>query len=213
MAANDYYNTSFSPHGASSQQQQHHHSPTHADSPLPPVPTNHSAQSISPVNSPFDDSHRYDYPSTTNLTHAQSTSSSAYADTAYHGAQSPHGYNSRYDPPANHSDPFADQNAIPLQNQGKMGGGHATTGVYGADPEGRYPPEKRRKKKGWFSGRVTWVVYFLTTVQIAVFIGEIIKNGTLKSCIFRPLVFAIADGSVLQFALHCAADTDHTQAS
>jgi membrane associated rhomboid family serine protease len=47
-----------------------------------------------------------------------------------------------------------------------------------------YPaPEKKRrrqkKKEGWFSGRITWVVYTLTIVQIGVFVGELIKNGIL----------------------------------
>ncbi|KAF2686663.1 rhomboid-domain-containing protein [Lentithecium fluviatile CBS 122367] len=185
MAANDYYNPQYSASGALPAP--HAHSPTHTDSPLPPVPgsnTTYSSQQqggVSPVTSPFDDSHRYDYPSTTHLTHADTTSSSAYGDTAYHGgADTPLSYNSRYDPPANHqSDPFGDHSAIPLQNQGKMGEGAASAAVYGADPERRYTGEKRRKKKGWFSGRVTWVVYFLTTVQIGVFVGEIIKNGVL----------------------------------
>ena len=53
---------------------------------------------------------------------------------------------------------------------------------YHADPE-RYglgvEPARKKKKKGWFSGRVTWVVYILTTVQIGVFVGELIKNGIL----------------------------------
>jgi hypothetical protein len=31
-------------------------------------------------------------------------------------------------------------------------------------------------KKGWFSGKISWVVYIVTTVQIGVFIGEIVKN-------------------------------------
>lgn len=144
-------------------------------------------QSISPVTSPFDDSNRYqthpDHSSTAHLTHTQTGASSAYSDTAYHGpdpySNQAHPYNQRYDSPpaAGQSDPFADQNAIPLQQQGKMGSSHAPPGVYQIDPEGR-PREKRRKKKeGWFSGRITWVVYILTAVQIGVFVGEIIKNG------------------------------------
>lgn len=175
MAANDYYNTSYSASGALP--------PTHSDSPLPPLPGSHSQShdqhGVSPVTSPFDDSNHYDYSSTTHLTHANTSSSSAYADTSYHGADSPHGYYNRYDPPANHqTDPFGDHSAIPLQNQGgKMGDGPASNAVYGADPERRYTGEKKRKKKGWFSGRVTWMVYILTTVQIAVFVGEIVKNG------------------------------------
>ena len=48
----------------------------------------------------------------------------------------------------------------------------------GADPEGGIRRRKsNKKKKGWFQGRVTWVVYILTTVQVGVFVGELIKNG------------------------------------
>ncbi|KAF2269880.1 rhomboid-domain-containing protein [Lojkania enalia] len=158
MAANDYY-SSFSP-------AQHHN---RTDAPLPPVPGNQSAQSISPVTSPFDDN-RYEYQST------PSQSQSAFNDTAYHGASSqPH----RYD--THNTDPFADQNAIPLQSHSKL---DSSPTRYNTDPEGRgYPdsygiPEKKRKK-GWFSGKITWVVYILTVVQIGVFVGELIRNAVL----------------------------------
>ena len=40
----------------------------------------------------------------------------------------------------------------------------------------RREPEK---KKGFFAGKVPWVVYMLTLVQITVFIVEIVKNCTL----------------------------------
>lgn len=35
-------------------------------------------------------------------------------------------------------------------------------------------------KKGWFSGKIAWVVYIVSTVQIAVFISEIVKNGAFS---------------------------------
>lgn len=178
MAANDYYSSY----------------PNDSHRPHPPQHTP-SAQSISPVTSPFQDANRYDtdphhdYSSTAHLAHTQTGASSAYSDTAYHAnANAPSNpYNNHYDaPPAAQHDPFADQNAIPLQNHGKTGTHATAAGVYQMDPEGR-PREKRRKKKkkGWFSGRVTWVVYILTTVQIGVFIGELIKNGTPKNCVQR----------------------------
>jgi hypothetical protein len=47
------------------------------------------------------------------------------------------------------------------------------------DPEAR-PRRKRRKipeKKGFFSGKVPWVVYGLTLIQLSVFIAELVKNG------------------------------------
>ncbi|KAF2452085.1 rhomboid-domain-containing protein [Karstenula rhodostoma CBS 690.94] len=173
MAANDYYSGGNNP----------------ASRPQPPQHTTsaQSLQSISPVTSPFDDANHYDnnphynYSSTAHLTHTQTGTSSVYNDTAYHGNDQSHPYHNRYDPPpaAAQHDPFADQNAIPLQQQGKMGTYPASAGVYQMDPEGRPREKRKKKKKGWFSGRVTWVVYILTTVQIGVFIGEIIKNGIL----------------------------------
>jgi membrane associated rhomboid family serine protease len=60
-----------------------------------------------------------------------------------------------------------------------MGGGPTR---YNTDQEGNiYPtgPVASRKKKGWLSGRVTWVCYILTVVQVAVFVGELIRNGVL----------------------------------
>jgi hypothetical protein len=174
MAANDYYSSYPGGHDTASRTQ-----------PLQHTPSAHSLQSVSPVTSPFDDGNRYDnhhhdYSSTAHLTHTQTGASSAYSDTAYHGNAQAHPYNNHYDSPpaAAQHDPFADQNAIPLQQQGKMGTHPAATGTYQLDPEGRPREKRKKKKKGWFSGRVTWVVYILTTVQIAVFIAEIIKNGT-----------------------------------
>lgn len=48
---------------------------------------------------------------------------------------------------------------------------------YGMGVEPARKRSKKNKKKGLFSGRVTWVVYLLTTVQFGVFVGELIKNG------------------------------------
>jgi hypothetical protein len=172
MAANDYYNSTGTTHSSPTT---HHNPYDRTDAPLPPVPgNNHSTQSISPVSSPFDDHNRYDYSSTHNLTQSQThvphSPTTTYGDTSYHGA-SP--YNNH-----THHDPFADQNAIPLQQHGKM---NESPTRYQADPEGRYYPQgygsEKKKKKGWLSGRVTWVVYILTAVQCGVFVGELIKNG------------------------------------
>ncbi|KAF2182009.1 rhomboid-domain-containing protein [Zopfia rhizophila CBS 207.26] len=165
MAANDY-------HSSFNASQRPNDNPL---SPVPssniPLPGNQSTHSISPVTSPFDD-RRYEYPSA-----GQSQQSLGYNDTAYHGASDqPHRYNS----PSHSTDPFADQNAIPLQSQGKM---DASPMRYNADPERMYPTRynthKKSKKKGWLSGRVTWVCYVLTVIQIAVFCGELIKNAVL----------------------------------
>ena len=37
-------------------------------------------------------------------------------------------------------------------------------------------PEPPRRK-GFFNGKIPWVVYTVTTIQVAVFIVEIVKNG------------------------------------
>ncbi|KAI8943102.1 hypothetical protein NX059_001132 [Plenodomus lindquistii] len=178
MASNDYYNS----HPATGQP----HSKN--DAPLPPLPGNQTQHSVSPVSaSPFDDR---PYPQ-----HSSSGALGGYPDSYSNTEYNPHAqYDStshlhdgqgRYDSPGpgRHPDPFADQNAIPLQHQPKMDGHDDPQ--YNQDPEryglGVEPARKHRKKKkkGWFSGRVTWVVYILTTVQIGVFVGELIKNGIL----------------------------------
>jgi hypothetical protein len=167
MAANDFYNTSYS--GTAHQKQ----------SALPPLPSNQTQHSVSPVSSPFDDHTYPPYPT------QSSGAPGGYGDTSYHGTSNkPYSSSNRYDPPAGQQDPFTDHNAIPLRHQPKMDGHNLNDGSptrYNSDPE-QYPlpgREKRsKKKKGWFSGRITWVVYTLTIVQIGVFIGELVKNGT-----------------------------------
>ncbi|KAF2015048.1 rhomboid-domain-containing protein [Aaosphaeria arxii CBS 175.79] len=189
MAANAYYNSSntFSPNATSHQQS----GTIGGASPPPPAPPDKSTHSISPVTSPFDDpNNRYNYPSESQQ-HLVSGGAAPAGyqgyndDTTYHGAGAP----SRYDPPAQYGqshDPFADQNAIQLQNQGKMG---EHSNPYGADPEnhiytgppngGGYPDKRRRKKKPFLKRKITWVVYILTAVQIGVFVGELIRNAIL----------------------------------
>lgn len=182
MASHDYYNSN--PYDRT-------------NAPLPPAPGpggDISMQPLSPVPSSLNDDNRsrYEYPPT-----FTSTAPSAYAsqqhlakhpapfagydsDTGYHGA-SEHNTHSAYASNSQlGSDPFNDQNAIPLRQQGKGDGRESRR--YSPDPEvrGVYEPEpvpRRSRKKGWFSGRVTWVVYILTTVQIGVFVGELVQNG------------------------------------
>jgi hypothetical protein len=162
MAANDYY-------ASAGQQHQHHR----ADAPLPPVPGNHSIQSQSPVTSPFDDNRsQYGYPATKNSSQVPLTGYDSRSDTSYHGHNTSHS-----------ADPFADQNAIPLQHGNIDPEGRKR---YNNDAEARFPQghamSDQKKKKGWLSGRVTWMVYILTTVQIAVFVGQVIKMGTFEFC-------------------------------
>lgn len=42
------------------------------------------------------------------------------------------------------------------------------------------PPQKaakKRRKHGFFGGKIPWVVYIFTLIQVGVFIGELVKNG------------------------------------
>lgn len=39
------------------------------------------------------------------------------------------------------------------------------------------PEGQGRKKRRFFRKKIAWVTYFLSTVQIAVFIAELVKNG------------------------------------
>ena len=50
---------------------------------------------------------------------------------------------------------------------------------------GLAPSPPPQTKKGWLSGKVSWVVYIVTAVQIGVFIGEIVKNCTSPSAAER----------------------------
>ncbi|KAL1639887.1 hypothetical protein SLS58_007474 [Diplodia intermedia] len=137
----------------------------------------------SPVGSPFTDQAYPAYPQGTHPPTNPYGPVHGDDDTAYHGA----GSYGQYRPMDN--DPFADGSAIPLHaQQPKM---DASPSRYNGDPEGQAPlvggpdgmrrerSRRHKKKSGWFSGKITWVVFTLTVVQIAVFIGEIIKNATL----------------------------------
>ncbi|KAF2746224.1 rhomboid-domain-containing protein [Sporormia fimetaria CBS 119925] len=158
MAANDYYTSS---------------AYSRNDAPLPPPPGNPSTHTLSPVSSPFDEDSRYNS-SHQNL--AANPAPMGYGDTAYHGSSNNYQQNP-YRQSSHSTDPFSDHNAIPLRDQGKMGGASR----YETDPEGRmHPPGPgARQKRRWFSGRQTWVVYILTTIQICVFIAQLGRNGAL----------------------------------
>ena len=178
MAANEYYNN----HNTNNNSNLYGQLQNRNDAPLPPVPGDHAQPPVSPVSSPFDDR---PYPVHTHSSGAVSgyPIDNTHSNTSY---QSPTQYSSTAhlnDPYARQPDPFADQNAIPLQNQNNRNDG-APPARYDGDPEyygmGVEPARrksKKKKKKGLFSGRVTWVVYLLTLVQVAVFVGELIKNG------------------------------------
>lgn len=133
------------------------------DAPLPATPS-----------SPFDD-HTYPYQ------HPQSSYSS------FAGASS------RNDG----RDPFTDQHAVPMHDYTPNKHTSQSSEVpivpepyddpFVRDAKrsrwGRRRGGRNNTKKGWFSGRITWVCYILTLIQLVVFIVEIVKNGMLLSAI------------------------------
>lgn len=54
---------------------------------------------------------------------------------------------------------------------------------YPPSPEAQHPNKdlRRSKKQGWFTGRITWVVFVVTLVQLGVFIGEIVANCEIEN--------------------------------
>lgn len=150
MAANNYYsNNSFHQYGHAQPYQDNTYDNDRSNEALPPLPSH----------SPFDDQ---TYPNS----HKQPSQS-------YAGSSGRLG----------DEDPFEDPNAVPLSR--KKHDSTATVSpilpheqedpfVRDVDPSRQ---RRRRQKDGWFTGRITWVVYFLTVVQLIVFLAEIIKNG------------------------------------
>lgn len=138
------------------------------------------------MSSPFDDNQYPTYPRP-----SQQESGSGRQSPPYYGSR-PDNVNTGY---GGYNDPFNDSNAIPLQNQGKdqqkYGGAYGmaspTQGMGYAEQYGSQPPpgggergSRRHAKQGWFKGKITWAVYVLFLVQVAVFIAEIVRNAQLQ---------------------------------
>ncbi|KAK4631624.1 hypothetical protein CLAFUW4_03160 [Fulvia fulva] len=133
-----------------------HANPYH-DTPLPPLPPQ----------SPFDD--RASRPS-------------------YHQApaQSYSGASGRIHDDA---DPFDDGHAIPLNGRKpKHDSTHTVSPILPHEQDDPFvrdadPRKQRRRqdpvKQGCFKGKITWVCFVLTFVQLVVFVAEIIRNGVL----------------------------------
>ncbi|EMC98186.1 hypothetical protein BAUCODRAFT_121073 [Baudoinia panamericana UAMH 10762] len=85
------------------------------------------------------------------------------------------------------ADPYADENAIPMS--GRKPKHHSATTISPILPHQVEDPfvrdvEPRKKRKrlsrdGWFKGRIPWVVYVLSAVELIVFIAEFVKMGVL----------------------------------
>ena len=156
MAAHDYYNNnnSHSGYGYNSYDNYNNSTAHHHHNPT----------------SPFDDQAYPSYPSSYNNLSHQTT-------------------------PHDGRDPFEDSNAVPMHNYHAKQSSQSSTApvvtpeyndpfVRDAKPARRPRAPSAPQPKGWrryFTGRVTWVCYFLTLVQIIVFIVEIVKNGQLPS--------------------------------
>lgn len=110
---------------------------------------------------------------------------------SYHSTD-PYEYNPR--PPKPYSDskqsqPYADD--IPMKSTTKLNTlpdpRQAQNNAYPPSPESQIPNEallpprtsRKKKKGGFFSGKVPWFVYIMTLIQLTVFIVEIIKNCKL----------------------------------
>lgn len=88
--------------------------------------------------------------------------------------------------PGRNDDPYEDDNSIPLSGRKKH---ESTTSVspilyqqeqddpFVRDADPRRKRSMGRRKDGWFTGQITWVVYTMTVIQLAVFLAELVKNG------------------------------------
>ena len=167
MAANDYHNFS-TPNGYSSRRQYDHALP-----PLP-IPTSRfssyapsQAQSpLSPFDSPVHDPH----------------------SAQRHQSRQSLGNEGEYFGDSRGANPYTDD--IPLRSHAqpqRVGDGKMEAGEYPSHEDPTLPRKerkmrqsrRRRKKTGFFSGKVPWVVYGLTLIQITVFIAEIVRNCKL----------------------------------
>lgn len=90
-------------------------------------------------------------------------------------------------------DPNQYSDTIPLKNSMKM----TSTKNDWENENTKYDPTSMESQpplspvrdskggKGFFKGKIPWVVYFLTLVQCSVFIGEIVKYGALLTIWFE----------------------------
>ncbi|KUJ10181.1 rhomboid family membrane protein-like protein [Mollisia scopiformis] len=191
MAANDYYNPSSrqqTPQPAYNYQSYNSPAPQDYRPPISSAPSYHSqapsrpgtvpprqpdiTSPISPFEAPFDD---HVYPMSSQAPHRFDSETSLGQDTRYYGQGGGGGLE-----PSN-----SYQDDIPLRDHPGLKAQDSTDHVYDAPiaparlEEGR--GNKRMSGMGMFKtkGRIPWVTYILTTIQVAVFIAEIVKNAQL----------------------------------
>jgi hypothetical protein len=164
MAANDYYNTNTSNNHIA---HQHIEPPSPASSAKPPtsVYTTHQPSRASYIQSPYSASGsvdgQYD-----NTHHSRD---SYYSGIAGGTLQDERQYADNIPLKSPHARPYSQE---PLVDQ--------HTQYSPPSPQSPHPPNpssSRRKKQGWFKGKITWVVFAATLVQFGVFIAEIVVNS------------------------------------
>ena len=160
MASNNYYHNDYSnpPHTSANANAYHDHDLRNNDAPLPPL-------------------------------HYNSRPTSPYGDGSHQPSAAPYA-----------NDPYDDQNAIPLDDRGrKHGSMHSVAPILPPQHPDDDPfvrdatPGKRRRRRsdgrdervaedeGWFKGKITWVCFVFSVVQLIVFLVEIIKYGKLDT--------------------------------
>jgi hypothetical protein len=165
MAANEYYNTSFSHHPD--------HQPIDSSPPPPPPSSTKPPTSLYANNRPSRGSDIHSLYSAT-------PSIDSPRDNQYHSRESY--YSSVVGGTLHDEHQYADN--IPLKSphprpysQDDLAGQNTQ---YPPSPISQQRPKSsrsRRQKQGWFTGKITWVIYLVTLVQIGVFIGEIVSSG------------------------------------
>ena len=171
MAAHEYYHSNAqTPNGRS-----HNTTPYSSHDPYNSRPT----QPLSPeLTSSYEDHGYRPYE------HSNTSLQSPYSTSAGPGGRN------------NEPNPFADD--VPLrQHPSKKSPDISMHDHLPDDPAiiDRPPTKKKRreKKRRFFSGKIPWVVYGLTTIQIIVFIAEVAKNGESG---FSVGVSSMADESI-----------------
>lgn len=172
MATKDYYN--FSRSGRSVRGQDY-------DAPLPPLPAFSPSYStpqsphlpISPHGaSPLQENAYTPY--------TQPSQLSLSSDSAYHGA----GQGGRIQDSSSYADDIPLRPHPSKNNSDEWTAQHQpqyrpddTEGLNGLGTGGKGTRDGKKRRGGFFRGKITWVVYILTLVQTSVFIGELIRNG------------------------------------
>jgi membrane associated rhomboid family serine protease len=160
MAANEYYNTSTSNHHIA--QQQNDLSP-----PSPPPASTKPPTSLYtnyPLNSPYSATGG---PLDSPYDNSRYSRDSSYQGVAGGTLQDDRQYADNIPLKSSNPRPYSEDHLVGQNTQ------------YPPSPESQHPSKssrRRKKKQGWFSGKITWVVFVVTLVQIGVFIGEIIRN-------------------------------------